>query len=465
MRNKTVWIILVVLALLGLAIWNRTPGAHAQAGKTTATPTPSPTPDLLVVANETLEAQLLDYASSFHKLEKDYNKLQASVAITDDLLVDANREIHDWKVDYGELKRDHNRLSETATMLAGKVQALELEVQRLSTMTVMVPADAPPAQIITRTVPVQTNDGCIDGQPEPISLVLDRIPYGLRENASIGEVAWQPGTGFAKWDRVVLMVPALENTYQVFLLQSGTTQFTANLRRYCGTISQVQDYAVDPMGHILASRDSSADGDGHKPAEDEISVFMVDIKNGGLQPLKLAPNGPDPSLVASHVQIVRLAEGTPNAAEQQPVLVPTATPTPAAIIAVEVITRTNGATPVPTLQPTAQPAAGGTCTWTNVQIPHSWDGPSKPTMTGPFVVNFGQPGTDTVDKYRMGVPNNITIRYKVNIGGSQFPYQGDGCDLVKIMQEATWDAGSLEVISPQQAVDLGLIEIVPAPEG
>lgn len=326
-------------------------------------------------------------------------------------------------------------------------------------------AAAPVSVVQTRTMTITADaprEDCRDGEVVGnVANFIDRTPVGLKGFNSISEVAWKPGSGFAGWDRIVLVIPDLGTQYQVFVLNVGG----GNLTRYCGAITDVEAYALDLSGHVWASRASSADAQGRMPTEDEIGVYAVDFSAGTmpvLKALKVGSTAPQMAAVASHIQIVRLsAAAVAEIAESQPMT-----------MALEVVEQGEEAAAAPTAQPaiqptavpaaTAQPAASGTCAWTQQQVPYSWDNPSQPTIEGPGILNFGRPGTDANDMFRLGIPDGMTIKTKINIGGSFFPYAGTGCDLSLIMQESANDAGGLQVINPQQGVDQGLIEILPA---
>lgn len=182
----------------------------------------------------------------------------------------------------------------------------------LPAMPTSAPAGTSMASL-TATKPV-SGPSCRDGEViGNMYANLSRIPVGTAENNVVLELSW-PGKGFGGFDRAVVVVPQLVNGVQVFVKNASTIHMVL----YCGTLEQVQDYAIH---HVEAMVVTAADSQGRVPKTTEIAVLRLDLNTGKLFPLVNAPDGPEISTVQSHFEVVRLS------AKPTPTVVPTSTPT------------------------------------------------------------------------------------------------------------------------------------------
>jgi len=173
-------------------------------------------------------------------------------------------------------------------------RVIEKEVEKVVTAT-------PEPEKLAASVSVTTTL-CRDGESIGNELnELGRTPIGLGENVAVVEAHWQ-GEGFGGFDRIVLVIPALGNQYQAFL----SNVEGIHMVRYCGTLTQVETYVIDPKTHVWAMRSSSADGEGNMPEEDEIPVYSVDLEIGEIKILHSAPDGPTKTEVLEYLEVVEL---------------------------------------------------------------------------------------------------------------------------------------------------------------
>lgn len=169
------------------------------------------------------------------------------------------------------------------------------------------PAAAPqwpaaPAQTtpVAPVVPADNNapegtEACKDGSTlDNVYADISRIPLGNREGASVYELSWD-GSGFAGFDRIVLVLPRMDETHMGFVNNARTVHGL----RYCGVLQDVVDYAPN---HVKALRQSSQDGSGNRPAAEEIPVVLMNL-DGSIVITKAAPTGPSLDTIKAHLEM------------------------------------------------------------------------------------------------------------------------------------------------------------------
>ncbi len=246
---------------------------------------------------------------------------------------------------------------------------------------------------------------------------LDRSPVGLAENVVVSEVSWA-GQGFGNFQRVILVIPKLEN-YQVFLLKVDTIHSL----RYCGTLTEVQNYVGDTSTHVWAMRATAADGSGNLPDEQEIGVYNLDLVSGKLSVLVPAPKGPSLSVVQSHVEVVHLN-----------IVVTTITPTAV----------TLNRTPV---TPTA--TVSTKCVPVTINL-GPWEARDR-QVSGPAIVNIGRPNEGN-GQVRTLVPTGKTVVF-LSSAGSGWSYAS--CTEARAQAELTANAGGLQVVKLDDLITAG----------
>ncbi len=297
---------------------------------------------------------------------------------------------------------------------------VEIEVEVIVTATPspapIVEPTATPAPTATPTSAQQESElpqvSCRDGEVIGNERnLLDRTPVGLGENNSVVEVSWQPGSGFGGFDRFVLVIPALQGQYQVFLVSVSTIHMV----RYCGSIDQVEAYVGQEVTHIMAMRVTAADQSGNLPDLQEIGAYRLDLASGKVSVLNEAPKGPTISTIEAHVEVVPL----------------------------------GGQSGLASSEPLTTTGAAAACVPTTIDL-GPWEAKDR-TVVGPAIVNIGFPDEGTT-QVRVFVPSGETVVFK-NAAGSGWDFTV--CGEAQAKAELTEFAGDLPVVTVQSLVDAG----------
>jgi len=262
--------------------------------------------------------------------------------------------------------------------------------------------------------------GCRNGEVIGNELnLLDRTPVGLAENNTALEVSWKGGRGFEGYGRFNLVVPALGNTYQVFLLNVDTIK----MYRYCGTIGEVERYLSNPdpahdmkLPHVDAMQKTAADRSGRTPLEAEIGVYTLNLDTATLKVLKQATAGPTIDELRAHIEVVKISGVS--------------------------------------VRPTMTPAPIGKCPEPSKRE-IGWDGKSPPDVTikGPAIANLGWPQEGNT-QVRVAIKAGDGVTF-FKVGGAYWPLDAAACTEDDLQSHLVTRAGGLPIVTVDDLVKAG----------
>lgn len=189
-----------------------------------------------------------------------------------------------------KLKAEGTRVSAQATSYVEGVNAGKAQVAQ---PTAEIKANAAPATAIRAavrpnvapaTAPAVAPAICADdGKLEYVvnavkdnSRFIERQPIGLAAKTSIVEVGQLDGTGFAGWNRAILVVPTKGDVWQVNLKHVSTVAE----RSFCGKLPDVVNWAI--AAHVPSLQQASRDAKGNQPSAEEIGVYRFDFERKAL---------------------------------------------------------------------------------------------------------------------------------------------------------------------------------------
>lgn len=121
------------------------------------------------------------------------------------------------------------------------------------------------------------------------------VPWGTKEGATVAQIAWKPGDGFAGWFRIVAIaerILGIEMPYANNILTLYVTQ-------YCGALVDIKNEA---RNHVTAMVNSSQNSAGDRPSPDEIPIVLLK-RDGSIEWVVQAPNGPSLTEIEAHLEM------------------------------------------------------------------------------------------------------------------------------------------------------------------
>ena len=121
------------------------------------------------------------------------------------------------------------------------------------------------------------------------------VPWGTKEGATVAEIAWKPGTGFAGWYRIIAIAERILDVEMPY----ANSILTLYVTQYCGSLQAIKDWAPT---HATAIMNSSQNSAGDRPDLNEIPVVLLK-RDGSIEWVKEVSNGPSIDEIRAHLEI------------------------------------------------------------------------------------------------------------------------------------------------------------------